>query len=231
MRCPFRSMWKSLPAHSAWATPCRKLSPAIVSCATSGFTPTISGWASRSMKASACPTVGRKMSPRGSFGFGSILQRVAAHIAVVRGEGAVLEDRVGEQVGGGHRDLHAGLAERLAETREDALALARLGPERDQVVVVEADPVRAQVRQPADGFGRVQSRACGLAERIVPLVADCPEPKGELVLRTRRQIRRGRAHLRLGCHLSPLSLAAVAISRCAQQARRALSYGQRIVLG
>ena len=29
------------------------------------------------MNASACPTVGRKMSPRGSFGFGSIPKRIS----------------------------------------------------------------------------------------------------------------------------------------------------------
>ena len=70
-------MWKSLSAQSACATPCRKDSPAIVSWATSGFTPTISGWPSFSMKASAWPTVGRKMSPRGSLGFGSMAKRMS----------------------------------------------------------------------------------------------------------------------------------------------------------
>ena len=40
---PLRSMWKSLPAHSAWAMPCGKFSPAICSWPTSGLTPTSSG--------------------------------------------------------------------------------------------------------------------------------------------------------------------------------------------
>ena len=68
-------MWNSLPAHSAWPTAWSNDSPAIVSCATSGLTPTISGRSSVEMKCSAWPTVGRKMSPRGSFGFGSIAKR------------------------------------------------------------------------------------------------------------------------------------------------------------
>ena len=68
-------MWKSLPAHSACPIAWWNDSPAIVSCATSGLTPTISGCSSVSMKCSACPTVGRKMSPRGSFGLGSIAKR------------------------------------------------------------------------------------------------------------------------------------------------------------
>ena len=54
-----RSMWKSLPAHSACPTAAEKESPAIDSCAISGFTPTISGWASVEMKCSMCPVVGR----------------------------------------------------------------------------------------------------------------------------------------------------------------------------
>ncbi len=68
-------MWKSLPAHSACPTPWWNDSPAIVSCATSGLTPTISGRLSVSMKCSAWPIVGRKMSPRGSLGLGSIANR------------------------------------------------------------------------------------------------------------------------------------------------------------
>ncbi|CAM5436429.1 hypothetical protein SMICM304S_03330 [Streptomyces microflavus] len=55
--------------------PCGKLSPAICSCPVSGFTPTSSGRSSRSMKASAWPMVGSRMSPRGSFGLGSMAKR------------------------------------------------------------------------------------------------------------------------------------------------------------
>ena len=40
---PLRSMWNSLPCHSACAMPCAKFSPAISSCPTSGLRPTISG--------------------------------------------------------------------------------------------------------------------------------------------------------------------------------------------
>ena len=47
----------------------------MVSCANSGFSPTISGRSSVPMKASAWPTVGSRMSPRGSFGFGSRAMR------------------------------------------------------------------------------------------------------------------------------------------------------------
>jgi hypothetical protein len=93
---------------------------------------------------------------------------------------------VREQVGGGHRDLHAGLVERPAEVRLDALALGVVGFGREQVVVVEADPVRAQLGQLAHGVGRVQARPRLHAERVIPLVAHRPEPEGELVLRRGR---------------------------------------------
>jgi hypothetical protein len=69
-------MWKSLPCHIACAMPATKLSPAICSCPTSGLSPTISSCSSIEMKASPWPTVGSRMSPRGSFGFGSMAKRM-----------------------------------------------------------------------------------------------------------------------------------------------------------
>ena len=75
MRWALRSMWKSFPCHSAWATPWVNDSPDIVSWANSGLRPTMSGHSSSPMNASAWPTVGRKMSPRGSLGLGSSAMR------------------------------------------------------------------------------------------------------------------------------------------------------------
>ena len=57
---PLRSMWKSLSAHSACATAWWNDRPLIVSCANSGLSPTISGYSSSWMNASACPTVGQQ---------------------------------------------------------------------------------------------------------------------------------------------------------------------------
>ena len=48
----------------------------MVVSATSGFTPTMSGCCSVVMKCRACPTVGSSRSPRGSFGLGSIANRM-----------------------------------------------------------------------------------------------------------------------------------------------------------
>ena len=53
IRCALRSMWKSLSCHRAWATAWEKESPLMVSCANSGFSPTMSGRSSVPMKASA----------------------------------------------------------------------------------------------------------------------------------------------------------------------------------
>ena len=75
IRCALRSMWKSLRCHSACAMAWVNERPLMVSWANSGFTPTMSGHSSSSMKARAWPTVGRRMSPRGSFGFGSSAMR------------------------------------------------------------------------------------------------------------------------------------------------------------
>ena len=82
---PLRSMWKSLSAHSTCATAWWNDSPLIVSCANSGFSPTISGNSSSSMNASAWPTVGSSRLPRGSFGFGSsAISIVVAAVGDVR---------------------------------------------------------------------------------------------------------------------------------------------------
>lgn len=93
-------------------------------------------------------------------------QGVAPHVAVVAGEAAVLEDRVGEQVRGGHRDLQTGLRQRLPETL-DGLVPVRL--DGQQVVVVEGDTVRTELGEAVDALDRVErarlaspnwSRAC-----------------------------------------------------------------------
>ncbi len=122
-------MWNSLPAHSACETPWTKLSPAIVSCATSGLTPTISGWSSVVMKWSAWPTVGRKMSPRGSFGFGSIAKRMLialiAHVAREEVDRlAVALERVADPLG-------RCALRTLAAAPEHVCRGAELGPEVD----------------------------------------------------------------------------------------------------
>src|SRR5439155_19008250 len=57
-----------------------------------------------------------------------LAQGVAAHVAVVGGERAVLEDGVREEVGGGHRHLHAGRVESLTETLDVRVALGVGGP-------------------------------------------------------------------------------------------------------
>ena len=241
--CPLRSMWKSFPAQIACATPCTMFRLDICSCPTSGLTPTSSGCSSRSMNASACPTVGSRMSPRGSFGLGSMReaevvaavgheraqqvhrlpvavqrgpdvlgrvvlaalapapeherarpelggqldvpqhlpQREPAHGPVVAGEPAVLEDGVGEEVGGDHRDRHAGLGERLTQPGDLLVAGARVGEEAEQVVVVEGEPPRAELGQPVHRLDDVQRRPGGLAERVDRTPADRPQPEREVV--------------------------------------------------
>jgi hypothetical protein len=77
-------------------------------------------------------------------GLERLLHRVPADCRVVGGERAVLEHRLAEQVGGGHRHLHAGLVERRTELLDDALALGCGRTERHQVVVVEVHSVRAE---------------------------------------------------------------------------------------
>ena len=224
-RWPLRSMWKSLPCHSAWAMPAAKFSPAICSWPTSGFTPDELGVlearderdrvADGRQQDVAARLVGLGLDreadvvapvddelgehvhrlgvavERGAHVLGLVVlralapapqderpraelggelevaqhlaQRVAAHAAVVAGEPAVLEHRVGEQVGGDHRHGHAVVGELLAEAVDDRVAVGGRAAERHEVVVVErdapcAEPTPAARPRPAGravrGWGR-----------------------------------------------------------------------------
>ncbi len=110
-----------------------------------------------------------------------LAQREAAHIAVVRGERAVLEDRMREQVGGQHRRLHARLVEGVLEASDVLLTSAFLGAEGDEVVVVEGDAVGAEVGQSVDRLDRIERRTRGVPERVASPVAHGPQPERELV--------------------------------------------------
>ncbi len=110
-----------------------------------------------------------------------LAQRVATHAAVVAGEAAVLEHRVGEQVGGDHRDDQAGLGQRVLEPGDLLVALARLGAERHQVVVVERHAPRAELAELVHRLDRVEVGAGRVTERVTGLPADRPQSEAELV--------------------------------------------------
>ena len=112
-------------------------------------------------------------------------ERVAAYIAIVGGEGTVLEERMPEEVGGGHRADDAGLVERLLEAIELGPTLGLRSPERHEVVVVEAHTPGADVSEALDVVHRVDRRARGVAERVAPGVTDRPHAEGEAVLGSR----------------------------------------------
>jgi hypothetical protein len=107
---------------------------------------------------------------------------IPAHVSVVGREAAVLEDGVGEQVRGGHRDHHAGGVERLPEALDVRLALGLRGTERDQVVVVERHAPGAELGQTLHGLDGVKHRTGGVTERVTTLPADGPQTESELVL-------------------------------------------------
>ena len=78
-----------------------------------------------------------------------LLQRVRAHARVVRGERAVPEDRVAEEVGRGHRDHEPGRVERLLEVGDDLVPLVRARVDRHEVVVVQVHAPGARPRPAA----------------------------------------------------------------------------------
>ena len=70
-------------------------------------------------------------------------QREPADVAVVGGEGTLLEDRVAEQVGRGRGDDQAGVGQRLPEVGDPLGPVGVAGVEVEDVVVVEIDAVGA----------------------------------------------------------------------------------------
>ena len=114
--------------------------------------------------------------------FAGLLDREPANPGIVGGERALLEDRAPEQVRRHHRNVHPGLIERAPEPLEDVVALVGRGAVRDEVVVVEADAVGAEIGEPVHRVDRVERRAHLGAERVAARVPDGPEPEGEVVL-------------------------------------------------
>ena len=112
-----------------------------------------------------------------------LAQAVPAHAAVVRGERAVLEDRVGEGVRGDHLHLDARVRQGLAEAVEDAVALGVVGAERDDVVVVEGHVGGAELGEPVDRLDRVEVRPGGVTELVAGGPSDGPQTEREPVLR------------------------------------------------
>src|SRR3546814_668838 len=111
-----------------------------------------------------------------------LAQREAANLTVVGGEAAVLEHGRTEEVGGHHRHDDTGVGERALETVDLRLTLGVGGAEGEQVVVVERQAVRAELRELLDDVDDVQRRSGGTPEGVGAVVADGPETERELVL-------------------------------------------------
>jgi hypothetical protein len=110
-----------------------------------------------------------------------LLQGVRADLGVIRGEGAVLEDGVAEEVGGGHRDLHIVVREGLLELRHDPVSLRRRGVDGDQVVIVEVHAVGAERGEPFHALAGHDLLPDGLAKRVATGIPEGPETKGKPV--------------------------------------------------
>ena len=114
-----------------------------------------------------------------------LADREAADVAVVAREGAVLEDRMREQVRREHRRHEPGRRERVLEAADVLVSSGVIRAERDEVVVMEGDAPRAELGEPIDGLDRVEVRPRGVPEGIARLPAHRPHPEAELVGRRR----------------------------------------------
>src|SRR5262245_10142552 len=116
------------------------------------------------------------------------LNRVKADARVVRGERAVLEDGIGEEIRGRHRDDHPVIAQSFLELADDLVAFGGAGVNRHEVVVVEVDAVSSEFGKAfddCDGRNRLAGR---LSERIAPRIPDRPDAKREVMFLLRLQV-------------------------------------------
>jgi general stress protein 26 len=113
-------------------------------------------------------------------GFGD---RIAPNSRLVGGKRPILEHRVGEQVRGDHGHLHVCLIQGLTKTPEDGIPLGGFRSVRDEVVIMEVNPVGPQFGQSTDRFDRIQIRPGCRTKGIAPPVPHGPQTKGETMLR------------------------------------------------
>ncbi len=125
----------------------------------------------------------------GAHGF---LQRVVAHAGVVARERSVAKDRIAEKVRGRHRDLHPRFVERPLEVADNAIAVGGARVSRHEVVVVQVDAVRPELRQLAHDARRRHRWPHGVAEGIAADVAHGPKAEGEMMF--------GLRSVWIGCH-------------------------------
>ena len=102
-------------------------------------------------------------------------QAEAADGAVVVGQPAVLEDRVGEGVGGDHLDDDARRVRGLLDLHDAVVALSVGGREVEDVVVVKGDAPRAQFGEFRGVLPRVQDGPGRGSEGIDGVPADGPQ--------------------------------------------------------
>ncbi len=109
------------------------------------------------------------------------MQGIRADFWIVAGEGAVLEDRIAEQVGGRHGDDESRVGECLAKLLFDGLRLGRCGVDGNQVVVMEIHSIRADLPEQVNEFGRCLLFAHRRTERISASRSNGPQTEGKFV--------------------------------------------------
>ena len=118
----------------------------------------------------------------------SLLNGIGANAGVVRGEGAVAEHRVEEQIHRGHGNHESSFFAGPLEVANDGIAFGGSGVDWNQVVVVEVHSPGAYLGQHLDNFGGRNQRADEVAKRVATAATNSPEAKGELHFRIRRII-------------------------------------------
>ena len=104
-----------------------------------------------------------------------LAERKAPHLAIICGERAVAKHRMRKQIGRHHWHHQSGGIDRMPQAVDRTAFLGGCRVEREDVVIVEADPVRAELCQFCDRELGVERRADCRPENVNSLPSDGPE--------------------------------------------------------
>ena len=113
-----------------------------------------------------------------------LLEGMSSHFRVVRGESAIPENRMKKERYGRHWDGNATVFACPLEVPHKAISFGRRCVDRHQIVIVQIYAPCTDVGEQAHQLRWRKLRANRIAKMVAASIADCPESKRELVLRT-----------------------------------------------
>jgi len=116
------------------------------------------------------------------------LQRIGAHFRIIGGKGAILKNRISEQVGGCHGNHQTGILQGFMEVFLDRFRFSLGGVNGDEVIIMEVYAISANLCQQVNQFRRRLCLTYRTAKGITSDRTNCPESKSKLVFGFRGKV-------------------------------------------